>query len=335
MKSTQVLQDLRSACNNNDHLVSDNISKRKRGKYFTLLNQVIWDVLDRRKITFIQFSQMIFDNYDSIDHMSKLIRIRNDIIKQVLGYHSFGIPLFEHIMTNILKESIPDYPELTQLRLIGRGEDLRTKRFGILTVESCVGKAGDGRHLRWKCRCDCGKETERDTANLKLNDSSSCGCLSSIHKREAIVTRLKLSGKYHGMSKSRTRNTWKSMIKRCYYACDNYYYNYGGRGIIVCDRWRESFRNFLDDMGERPEGMTLDRIDNDGPYCKENCKWATKDEQEYNKRTNIRFDDGTPVGLWIKQNNLNENKVRYLQRKGCSKEDIIAKLMSVENNLNN
>jgi hypothetical protein len=108
----------------------------------------------------------------------------------------------------------------------------------------------------------------------------------------------------HGKTKTKEYRTWRHMIERCYNINNPRYKDYGGRGIIVCEEWRKSFSCFLKDMGEQKEGMSIDRIDNDGNYCPENCKWSTNKEQHQNLRNNnmITYNGITkPLGSWRKE----------------------------------
>ena len=135
------------------------------------------------------------------------------------------------------------------------------------------------------CKCACGTEREVLGFDIRSGKSKGCGCT----KKERIANIGKANRK-HGYADSPTQTSWVEMKRRCYAVHRKEYPNYGGRGITVCERWLNSFENFLEDMGERPAGYTLERINNDGNYCPENCKWIARREQERNKRTNSVHD---------------------------------------------
>ena len=161
--------------------------------------------------------------------------------------------------------------------------ELVGKRFGKLVVVSQVGLDKWGQYL-WDCKCDCGNDVKVTGGNLRnRKEKNSCGCVKTQRLKDTFTKH------GHTVNKAPTREyrSWQGMKKRCLDSTHVYYHHYGGRGITICDRWLNSFENFLSDMGPRPPKTTLDRIDVNWDYLPDNCRWATWQEQARNKRPKI------------------------------------------------
>jgi hypothetical protein len=153
--------------------------------------------------------------------------------------------------------------------------EMTGERFGRLTVVKCVGRQAE-RRLAWLCKCDCGSEKEVSGKNLRRGLTRSCGCL---HRERAAQINAS-----HGKTNSGSYRSYRSMLSRCYNENQDCYSKYGAVGVAVCERWRDSFENFYADMGDRPDGMTLDRKNPFGHYEPTNCRWSTHGEQAINRR---------------------------------------------------
>lgn len=198
--------------------------------------------------------------------------------------------------------------------------DLTMRVFGRLLVLYVNGRTNSN-GLRWDCECDCGKIVNVSSGNLISGHTKSCGCLG---RENVIRSRFK-----HGGKKLNKEEyiSWCGMKKRCYNSNEKNYCYYGGRGIVVCDRWLNSFENFISDMGKKPSKKhSLDRIDTNGIYEPSNCRWATSNEQNINKRNFLiikAFGKEMSLADWAKELNTSKNSIRHRVKRGTTFEEAI------------
>lgn len=192
-----------------------------------------------------------------------------------------------------------------------RKNNLVGQRFGKLIVLVEDGRDAWGA-VMWKCQCDCGECHRARGSQMKSGATASCGCGVS----EAAVK----NNRTHGGTGSPLYVRWHSMLQRCFNPSGSEYHNYGGRGISVCESWRRSFEAFASDMGDGfSERLQLDRINVDGNYEPSNCRWATRLEQQRNKRNNNRVEwrgENLTITEWAERLGIKPNTLIYRLRRG-------------------
>ena len=167
-----------------------------------------------------------------------------------------------------------------------RPSDLIGKRFGRLVAVAFTGESRKNQGRMWRCTCDCGGETVVSVGVLNSGGCKSCGCIAAERGKAWGMTNFK-HGEGHGR-KTKEYKAWTGIKERCLNKNHPFYSGYGGRGITICPEWKDSYLAFLSDMGRSNKEQSLDRIDVNGGYSKENCRWATAKTQCRNK-TNTKF----------------------------------------------
>lgn len=204
---------------------------------------------------------------------------------------------------------------------MGKFIDLTGQQFGRLLVIRRVGQKGE--KTMWLCLCDCGNEAIVSSGNLR-SETTSCGCYQKEQARKAKTK--------HGMSHSALSYIWVSIKQRCFNKKNKGYKNYGGRGIKICKEWINSFQAFYDYVSQLPhcgeKGYSLDRINNDGNYEPGNVRWATRSEQNRNRRRVRTFkNNGQTHTLqeWSELTGIPFGTIEYRYRQGKSPSEILSK----------
>lgn len=234
---------------------------------------------------------------------------------------------------NTLLMAVGDLARSQQCKSCSKTKDLTGQRFGRLVVIEFI-KPTDKSRTYCVCLCNCGNSVEVKSTSLVQGHTKSCGCL---HK-EVAAENVTLTT--HGMSRTATYKTYGSMIQRCYNYNNAQYKNYGARGIKVCEGWLEGFEVFYSDMGEKPKGLSLDRIKNNLHYscghCREcfknnwklNCRWTTQKEQMRNFRNNVIITingKSATIAEWSEITGVKHNTITERIKRGWNKEDAVTR----------
>lgn len=206
------------------------------------------------------------------------------------------------------------------MRNTSKIKDLTGQKFNLLTVKGMAQR----NPIYWECVCDCGNTTLVRTSNLTGGKVKSCGCLQ--HKGNPT----------HNQSQTRVYRIYAKMLRRCFVESDPAYSRYGGRGITMCDEWKNSFVAFSDwaYANGYADNLTIDRIDNNGDYCPENCRWTDYLTQSNNKRNNRVFEhngETKTLSEWCKALNLPYKRIYFRITKGWTFEEAISQKKYVNN----
>ena len=197
--------------------------------------------------------------------------------------------------------------------------NLQGFQFGSLTVLQLGKSHGNG--AVWLCQCKCGTQKEIRASDMVQGSVKSCGC--------EHIKRIAKASTTHGMKKTRTYSIWQAMRLRC----NRINQDYSCRGITYDERW-DSFENFYLDMGEVPDGMSIDRIDPNGNYEKSNCRWATQEQQANNKRSSVFIEYNgkkQTVSQWAKELKMNHHTLRSRLKNGLTAEQALTPLPAESN----
>lgn len=205
-------------------------------------------------------------------------------------------------------------------------EDLTGMTFGKLHV---LYREGKGQSAKWVCNCDCGNIAKVTTGNLKHGNVRSCGCLARELSSQRATT--------HGDTHTRLYRIWGGMRRRCYEEQNKDYPRYGGRGISVCDEWADyqSFKDWSINNGYN-DYLTIDRIDVNGPYCPDNCRWIDTKAQNNNRRSNRMIDyngESMTLSQWSERTGIPPKTLRYRLEAGWEIADALAIPVSHNNRL--
>lgn len=206
------------------------------------------------------------------------------------------------------------------MRNTSKINDLTGQKFNLLTVKGMAQR----NPIYWECVCDCGNTTLVRTSNLTGGKVKSCGCLQ--HKGNPT----------HNQSRTRVYRIYAKMLRRCFVESDPAYSRYGGRGITMCDEWKNSFVAFSDWAYSNgyADNLTIDRIDNNGDYCPENCRWTDYLTQCNNKRNNRVFEhngETKTLSEWCKALNLSYKRIYFRITNGWTFEEAISQKKYVNN----